>query len=289
MVSFSKYTGLGNDFILVDVRNSCLPDQLLNGYPPLVKVLCNRNFGIGADGIVLIFSPEDRGDVKMRIFNSDGSEAEMCGNGIRCLVKYLFTNQEIKLKNIFVIETLAGIIEAEVDNKTNIKVDMGSPTLLPSLIPTKFQSNSKGVPQGLVTIDNKQLTASAIGMGNPHMVIPVEDLNNIPFRKWGKTLEKEPSFPSHTNVHFVEIISRVKLKVLVWERGCGPTLACGTGACATLVATHLLELSDNTAEIILPGGSLYISWPDLNGSVYMSGPAQITFKGVISNELLNRF
>ncbi len=279
--NFSKYHGLGNDFIIFDARDNNLDYLFTENKDNFIEHLCNRNFGIGADGIILILESKNKCFVKMRIFNSDGSEPEMCGNGIRCLIAYLNDNNEIKDKSEIQIETKAGLILTSISGNNNIKVNMGEPILSPEDIPTKLLMNNLTVPNGKITINDQILNVYAASMGNPHMIVFVDKIENIPFEEWGSCLEKHNTFPNDTNVHFVELIDKSNIKIRVWERGCGPTLACGTGACACLVVTSKLGKTLNNANIYLPGGKLEIEWPNQTGPVFMQGPALKVFSGDI--------
>ncbi len=287
MVNFSKYHGLGNDFVVLDSNQQDLPESILSGESSLIKRICHRNLGLGADGLIISLPPIGDGHIRMRIFNSDGSEAEMCGNGIRCLVKYLLDNKIVKPTKSVHIETLAGLIISTVNKENMIKVDMGQPTFNPSEIPTTLPINEFGIPEGLIDINQEKLRILAVGMGNPHMVIHIKDIRKIPLSKWGGSLEKHRTFPLNTNVHFVEVKSRNELDVLVWERGCGPTLACGTGACASAVASSLLGLCDNNVRVRLPGGELQVEWPSYKSNVYMTGPAQLVYSGQFNYSDIN--
>ncbi|WP_269612858.1 diaminopimelate epimerase [Prochlorococcus marinus] len=279
--NFSKYQGLGNDFIIFDGRGNNLDNLFTVNKDNIIEHLCNRNFGIGADGIILILESKNKCFVKMRIFNSDGSEPEMCGNGIRCLIAFLNDNNEINDKSEIQIETKAGLIITSISGNENIKVNMGEPILSPDDIPTKLLMNNLTVPNGKITINDHILNVYAASMGNPHMIVFVDKIENIPFEEWGMCLEKHNTFPHDTNVHFVELIDKSNIKIRVWERGCGPTLACGTGACACLVVTSKLGKTLNTANIYLPGGKLEIEWPNQTGPVFMQGPALKVFSGEI--------
>jgi len=278
---FTKYQGLGNDFIIFDARNNSLDKIFSDNKENLIEHLCNRNFGIGADGIILLLESNNNCFVRMKIFNSDGSEPEMCGNGIRCLIAFLNDNNEIGQQDEIPVETKAGVISISINGNENIKVNMGKPNFIPQNIPTKLLVKNSIIPNGLIKIDDVNLNVYAVSMGNPHMIVFVENLEEIPFKKWGSYLETHSSFPSYTNVHFVELIDESNIKVKVWERGCGPTLACGTGACACLVVSSKLDKTLDTANVYLPGGKLEIEWPNKSGSVYMQGPALKVFNGVI--------
>ena len=280
-INFSKYHGLGNDFIILDTRGNKLNNLFTENKDNLIKKLCDRNFGIGADGIILLLESNNKCLVTMRIFNSDGSEPEMCGNGIRCLISFLKNNKEINEMENILIKTKAGIISTSINLSGFIKVNMGKPIFIPEKIPTKFVIDNTTIPNGNLKINNDTLRVYAVSMGNPHMILFVKNLDKIPFIDWGKTLEKDSNFPNDTNVHFVEIIDKNNIKVKVWERGCGPTLACGTGACACLVVTSILGKTLDKANVYLPGGKLKIEWPNMKGPVYMLGPALEVFSGEI--------
>ena len=286
MLQFSKYQGLGNDFILVEGRDGRLPEGITDPNADWVRQVCDRRFGLGGDGLILALPPQGQGDLRMRIFNADGSEAEMCGNGIRCLARFLADSDGDLPGRSWRIETPAGLIIPELQQDGQIRVDMGAPFLKPEAVPTLLSPDENGLPRGEVTREGLTLSLAAVGMGNPHVVVPVDDLETIPFEALGAQLECDPIFPAKTNVHFLKVLSRQHLEIRVWERGAGPTLACGTGACATLVAAFLLGLSDSEATVVLPGGPLSISWPDQQGSVFMTGPAVAVFDGVMNPDLM---
>ena len=286
MLQFSKYQGLGNDFVLLEGRGGQLPLTITEPDPHWVRQLCDRRFGIGGDGLILALPPQHGEELRMRIFNADGSEAEMCGNGIRCLARFLADSDGDQPGRTWRTETMAGVIVPELCDDGQIRVDMGQPFLEPEQVPTTLSKGLSGLPQGEIELESSTLQLAAVGMGNPHVVVPVQDLKAIPFDVWGSALEVNPLFPAKTNVHFLEVIDQHTLEIRVWERGAGPTLACGTGACATLVAATLLGLSDSEATVKLPGGPLEISWPDRKGSVFMTGPAVAVFDGVLNPELL---
>ena len=276
-ILFEKYQGNGNDFIIIDSRDSKIYDDFLSKNLFNVKDLCNRNFGIGADGIIFVINCTDSNDAKMIIYNSDGSEAEMCGNGIRCLIKYL-VDTSVNNKKTFKIDTNAGIKIAEYKNGF-ISVSMGEPILNPKLIPSIIQDYSKNIPYAFFKYDSFSSLGYAVGMGNPHLIFFVEDLEKINHTKIGPSLEKSELFPEKTNVHFCEIINSETINVKVWERGAGATLACGTGACAVHVAAYKLGLCKYQTTINLPGGALFIEWNDNHKEVIMKGEAKRIFKG----------
>ena len=280
-VEFSKYNGLGNDFILIDALNDDIYEKLINKKENIVSTMCNRNFGIGADGLILALPSTNHADVRMRILNSDSTEPEMCGNGIRCLVQFLIDKKLLKdnINSDFKIQTLAGVLTAKRYEDNLISVNMGNPIIEPKDIPTDLSIGSYSIPQGLVSIDDHTLEIFSVGMGNPHLVTFTNDLDKIPFKKWGNFLENHFLFPQKTNVHFVQLINRNSIRIVVWERGCGLTLACGTGACASVVASSILGLTEREVKVSLPGGDLIINWPDNDSPVYMKGPAKLNFTG----------
>ncbi|AEF94133.1 Diaminopimelate epimerase [Desulfotomaculum nigrificans CO-1-SRB] len=272
---FTKVHGLGNDFILV---NAGMGEGLPDDYITLAPKMCDRRFGIGADGLVLLL---DSGvaDVRMRIINSDGSEAEMCGNAIRCVAKYLYEHGIVR-KDEIKVETLAGIIVPQIIQKNGrveaVRVDMGAPRLERQEIPML------GTPGQVVNeplqVNGQTFKITAVSMGNPHCVIFVPDLSVIPLNQIGPQIETHPAFPRKTNVEFVQVLSPTEVRMMVWERGAGPTMACGTGACAVATAGVLNGLTARSVTVHLPGGSLHIEWAD-NGRLYMTGPAEEVFNG----------
>lgn len=276
-MEFVKMHGLGNDFILING----LKDGGTVNYFELAPKICDRNFGIGADGLLIIL-PSEVADIKMQIINSDGSEAEMCGNGIRCFAKYVF-EEGIVDKTKMEVETLAGIIVPELilqkDKVVSIRVDMGEPQLERSRIPM-IGSPGPVIKEKLKVLD-QEFEVTAVSMGNPHCVIFVSDLTKIDINKWGPLIEKHQAFPRKTNVEFVQVVTPSEAIMRVWERGAGITLACGTGACATLTAGVLNNLLHRTAIIKLLGGELEIEWAE-NNHLYMTGPAEEVFRGVIN-------
>jgi len=280
---FSKYQGLGNDFLLIDARTlGELGSEEHN--PEAILQICDRRFGVGADGLILALPPRQGGELRMRIFNADGSEPEMCGNGIRCLARFLADRDGDAPGRRWLIETLAGTIVPELQADGSVRVDMGPPFLSPETVPTTLAVGPAGLPQGVLMVAGQTLAVAAAGMGNPHVVIPVADLDAVDLETLGPLLEQHDAFPARTNVHFVQVLSPNHLRMRVWERGAGPTLACGTGACATLVACHLLGLAERRARLDLPGGALEIEWDGANGPVWMTGPAEAVFQGQLAHE-----
>ncbi|MBP1999342.1 diaminopimelate epimerase [Paenibacillus shirakamiensis] len=276
-MEFTKMHGLGNDF-LVFHGHETLPDNVSE----LAIDWCNRYFGVGADGLVFIL-PSEQADFRMRIINSDGTEAEQCGNAIRCVAKYVYdkglTNQEH-----ITIETLgAGVqqVSLSIDQGKvqTVRVDMGEPILDGLTVPTTLNANP--VQNQPIEADGREFHFTAVSMGNPHCVIYVEDAPHFDLATWGPLLEVHPYFPRKINVEFTTITSRDRVEMRVWERGAGPTLACGTGACATLVSSVLNGFTDRAAWVGLKGGDLYIEWDEQDNHVYMSGPAAEVYQGYI--------
>jgi len=277
-IDFVKMHGLGNDFVLIDCLNKSLGDSSFLSY--LAKKLCNRNFGIGADGLILIL-PSSKADLRMRIFNYDGSEAQMCGNGIRCFAKYAYENKLVS-KNKFTVETLAGIIIPELTITNNkilgVKVNMGTPKLRRREIPMNGKDTLTVVNETLKINPEQTFKITCVSMGNPHCITFVNDVQSISVDEIGPKIENQPLFPEKTNVEFIQVLNKQEINFRVWERGVGETLACGTGACAALVAAVLNKKTDREATIHLPGGDLDIQWAD-DGHVYMTGPAELAFRG----------
>jgi len=260
--------GLGNDMIVID--------SLSSGFMPdaqQAEKLCRRRFGVGADQ-VLVLLPSDRADFMMKIMNADGSEVEMCGNGIRCLAMYIH-DRGISQKNPLEIETLAGVIRPEVKGGL-VRVDMGEPEFEAAKVPVRGKGRIK---DAMMEVEGEQIRVSALSMGNPHCVIRVDDVDAVPLERLGPAIEHHPWFPKRTNAEFVQIMARDKIKVRVWERGSGATLACGTGACAAAVAMADLGLADYDVTVELPGGGLEIEWKQETNRVFMTGPAVEVFTG----------
>jgi len=278
-ITFEKYQGNGNDFIVIDSRGNDLYKNYDTNNFLDIKKICNRQFGIGADGVIFIEEPNEDNYAKMIIFNSDGSEAQMCGNGIRCLVEYLHLNDSIKNKNIeYKIETKAGLKIAKYIND-EITVKMGVPILDSKYIPTSIEKKINSVPSHDFVEKNFISKGYAVGMGNPHLIFFLQDLDSIPLSTLGPLFERNVLFPEKTNVHFCQILNRKNIKVKVWERGAGPTLACGTGACAIHVAAYKLGLCNSETTICLPGGNLKIDWSNEDCEVIMTGNAKKVFTG----------
>ena len=280
-IEFVKMEGLGNDFIILDDRRGDILQY--ENYPSLAEKLCSRHFGIGADGIMLILESSDH-DIKFRIYNSDGSQAQMCGNGIRCFAKYLYENK-IVAKKIIRVDTKAGTIIPEVITSSqglveSIKVDMGEPAFLCKDIP--FKSDNEKAIEETLKVGDMEYSITAVGMGNPNAVIFVDDITKIDVKTAGPLIEKHERFPEKTNVEFVEVVSPGEVKMKVWERGAGMTLACGTGACACLVAASITGRTSKKATVHLDGGDLEIFWDENTNHVFKTGPAVEVFRGVIN-------
>lgn len=275
-MNFVKMHGLGNDFVIVEM-NSWEEADILQ---PHARAVCDRNFGIGADGLIII-GKDPVMDVFMRIFNSDGSEPEMCGNGIRCVARYVYEHKLVD-KTSFVVRTLAGPIHPVVkvlDGKVvSVTVDMGEPILERALIPMTGSGDNVKVK---TTTSHGEIELTAVSMGNPHCIVFVNDVEDVPVALWGPELETNQLFPAKTNVEFVQVLGPGEMKMRVWERGAGITLACGTGTCATLVAGVLNGLTDRAAVVHLLGGDLSIEWREQDNHIYMTGPAVEVFSGNI--------
>ena len=323
-ISFTKMQALGNDFILIDNRSgsrnqlaypACRTGRLEPGLKKinqLAKTLCDRRFGIGADQLLLL-NHSKTADFMMRIFNADGSEVEMCGNGISCLAKYIWDNRlrgqkaecrRLKVKNknknsALAIETLAGIMHLQKAGNL-IRVDMSEPILKPEKIPVRINkklnpplppftkgglgriTNSKPIIDYPLRIEDKTFNITCVSMGNPHAVIVVKNVLTVPLSTIGPVIENNGFFPKKTNVEFIQILNRKNIKMRVWERGSGETMACGTGASASAIASFLLGLTDRKVTVHLQGGKLLIEWSQKDNHVYMTGPAVKVFEGTIN-------
>ena len=276
-MKFTKMQGCGNDYVYIN----CF-EQTVQNPTELAKKMSNRNFGVGSDGLILVM-PSQVADCKMRMFNSDGSESEMCGNGIRCVGKFVHDKNIVK-KDIITVETLAGIktlqfFKDENNMVLDVKVNMGEPIFKADLIPVI--SEEKDLVKNLkLTVLDKTFTFTCLSMGNPHAVTFVDDVDNFDVDKYGSILENHPTFPKKANIEFVQIINKNHLKMRVFERGSGETFACGTGTCATVVASFLNDKSDRTnVKVDLLGGTLNITWDEKDNNVYMTGPAKFVFEG----------
>ena len=274
MIKFTKMHGLGNDYVYIDAIS-----QNIERKSELAQFVSNRNFGVGSDGLILI-ERSTVADFKMTMFNSDGSQAEMCGNGIRCVAKFVY-DKKMTDKTTLKIETLAGIkileLDVEKGEVKKVRVDMGEPILEAEKIPVISTENP--VKNLVLTAKDKEFKFTCVSMGNPHAITIVEDTEKFDVKKYGEELEVDKTFPRRTNVEFVQIVDKNTIKMRVWERGAGETLACGTGACATAVACNLNGLTDRKVTIELLGGNLEIEWNKENNHVYMTGSATTVFEG----------
>ena len=281
MIKFTKMHGLGNDYVYIDAIN-----QKIENESSLAKFVSNRHFGIGSDGLILICKSEIA-DFKMRMFNSDGSEAEMCGNGIRCVGKFVY-DKGLTNETTVKIETLAGIKTLILNTKDGkvetARVDMGEPILEAEKIPVI--STEEPVKNLELEAENKKFKFTCVSMGNPHAITIVENTKEFDVEKYGKVLEVDKAFPKKANIEFAQIVDRQNINMRVWERGAGETLACGTGACATAVACNLNGLTDRKVNIELLGGTLNIEWNETDNHVYMTGPAVTVFDGELYEEAI---
>ncbi len=277
-MNFTKMHGIGNDFVVVNALTES-PDE--KSLPELSRRINDRKFGIGGDGLILVL-PSKVADFKMRMLNPDGSEAEMCGNGIRCFAKFVYDNG-LSPETLIKVDTLAGtkVLRLQLKDRKveGVKVDMGCPMLLRSEIPMRGDDNGRVISEPL-KVDGKRFEITAVSMGNPHVVIFEDSLDNYPVSKIGPLIENHRSFPHRTNVHFVKVLNNNELVMKTWERGAGETLACGTGACATVVAAILNKKTSRSVLAHLPGGDLRIEWTG-DDRVMMTGPAEEVFTGQI--------
>lgn len=274
-MEFTKMQGLGNDYVYVN----CFKEKIENPSEMAVKV-SNRHFEIGSDGLILI-KPSEVADFEMEMYNADGSRGEMCGNGIRCVAKYVY-DYGLTDKTSISVETLGGIkyldLTVEHGKVTLVKVDMGTPILKPELIP--IVAKGETVIDEPIMVGGKEYHMTGVSMGNPHDVVFMDDIKNLEIEKIGPLFENHERFPNRINTEFVNVIDRHTAQMRVWERGSGETLACGTGACAVAVACILNGLTENTVTVKLLGGDLRIEWDREKNTVYMTGPAEVSFDGV---------
>ena len=270
----TKWQGTGNDFVIVNGFEETITD-----YAAKAIEVCDRHYGIGADGLIMVL-PSSIADFQMRILNSDGSEPEMCGNGIRCFARYVYENG-LANKTELSVETLAGIIRPELilenDRVVSVCVDMGEPRLQREEIPVTGNSKETVINE-LLTVGDSTCRITCVSMGNPHCVIFTEEVDSLDLPASGKPIEEHPLFPRKTNVEFVQVMDRRNLRMRVWERGAGVTLACGTGTCASVVAAVLNNKTDRKVKVRLDGGELFVEWREDN-HVAMTGPAVEVFRG----------
>ena len=271
---FTKMHGAGNDFVVLDGLRGALPP-----IEPLAARLCDRHLGIGADQL-LVVRPGASADFRMEIWNADGSQVEMCANGIRAFYKYLRDHGHTDRDRISV-ETLSGVVRPRWAGADRVTVDMGRPILAPAKIPTTIAAGEGPVLDVPLAIEGTELRVSSVSMGNPHAVIYVDDPDATPVERWGRAIEHHPAFPNRVNVEFVRVLGRGRIAQRTWERGAGETLACGSGACAVAVVSMLRGAVDREVSIELRGGVLAIAWPADDAHVEMTGPAAEVFVGVI--------
>lgn len=274
-MKFTKMHGLGNDYVYVETFTQPEPADPA----ALARAVSDRHFGVGSDGLIMIM-PSDRADARMRMFNADGSEGEMCGNGVRCVAKYVH-DHGLARKNRVTVETGRGVLTLDLtvdDGEARlVRVAMGTPILRASEIPTLLPGDPP--IEAPMEVDGRTFAVTAVSMGNPHAVIFVDDVANFPLERLGPLFETHPSFPRRVNVHFVQVLAPGEVRMRTWERGSGVTLACGTGACAVCVAGVLTRRTDRRVLAHLPGGDLELEWPEPAASVFMTGPATEVFSG----------
>lgn len=281
MVRFTKMEGLGNDYVYINNIAEQIPEDRL---PALAVAVSDRHFGVGSDGLIAILPPTAPGhDFRFRMFNADGSESEMCGNGIRCFARYCY-DRGLTTKTTIRVQTGAGTIipQLQLDaggQVTGVRVDMGEPRLKRAEIPMVGAPEERVIDEPF-TVDGRTYRITCVSMGNPHVMIYVDDVDAVDLEVIGPKFEHHPAFPRRINVHFVQVISQSELKMRTWERGSGITLACGTGASAVLVASHLLGKTGRKALIHLPGGDLTIEWDEATNHVFKTGPATFVCDGV---------
>lgn len=276
IMEFTKMQGCGNDYVYVNGF-----ENKIDNPNKLSKIVSDRHFGIGSDGLIVI-NPSEKADFKMSMYNADGSEGKMCGNGIRCVAKYVYDNKMTD-KTTITVETLSGIKTLELNVKNDkvetVKVNMGTPILLPKDVPV-VSDKDKVVDEPIV-IDDKEYRITCVSMGNPHAITFIENTDDLEIETIGPKFENNPIFPDRVNTEFIQVLDRNTVKMRVWERGSGETFACGTGACATVVACVLNGLTDDKVTVKLLGGDLFIEYNREENTVYMTGPAKVSFTGKI--------
>ncbi|MCG8591395.1 MAG: diaminopimelate epimerase [Proteobacteria bacterium] len=270
---FTKMHGAGNDFVVLDGLRHELPADL----EALSRRLCDRHFGVGADQ-VLVVRAATAADFRMDIYNADGSQVEMCANGIRAFFKYLRDHGHTDAEEVGV-ETLSGVVRPRFAGDNRVRVDMGQPVLAPAKIPTRLGEGEGPVLDVPLEISGRRFSVSSVSMGNPHAVLEVDDVDAFPVESIGPEIEHHPAFPNRVNVEFIQVLDRARVRQRTWERGTGETLACGSGACAVAVASMLRGRVDRSVAISLRGGELGIEWADDDAHVFMTGPAEQVFTG----------
>ena len=274
-MEFTKMQGCGNDYVYVNGF-----ENKIDNPNKLSEIVSDRHFGIGSDGLIVI-NPSEKADFKMSMYNADGSEGKMCGNGIRCVAKYVYDNKMTD-KTTITVETLSGItleLNVKNDKVETVKVNMGTPILLPKDVPV-VSDKDKVVDEPIV-IDDKEYRITCVSMGNPHAITFIENTDDLEIETIGPKFENNPIFPDRVNTEFIQVLDRNTVKMRVWERGSGETFACGTGACATVVACVLNGLTDDKVTVKLLGGDLFIEYNREENTVYMTGPAKVSFTGKI--------
>lgn len=276
IMEFTKMQGCGNDYVYVNGF-----ENKIDNPNKLSEIVSDRHFGIGSDGLIVI-NPSEKADFKMSMYNADGSEGKMCGNGIRCVAKYVYDNKMTD-KTTITVETLSGIKTLELNVKNDkvetVKVNMGTPILLPKDVPV-VSDKDKVIDEPIV-IDDKEYRITCVSMGNPHAITFIENTDDLKIETIGPKFENNPIFPDRVNTEFIQVLDRNTVKMRVWERGSGETFACGTGACATVVACVLNGLTDDKVTVKLLGGDLFIEYNREENTVYMTGPAKVSFTGKI--------
>ena len=276
IMEFTKMQGCGNDYVYVNGF-----ENKIDNPNKLSEIVSDRHFGIGSDGLIVI-NPSEKADFKMSMYNADGSEGKMCGNGIRCVAKYVYDNKMTD-KTTIAVETLSGIKTLELNVKNDkvetVKVNMGTPILLPKDVPV-VSDKDKVVDEPIV-IDDKEYRITCVSMGNPHAITFIENTDDLEIETIGPKFENNPIFPDRVNTEFIQVLDRNTVKMRVWERGSGETFACGTGACATVGACVLNGLTDDKVTVKLLGGDLFIEYNREENTVYMTGPAKVSFTGKI--------
>lgn len=275
-MKFTKMQGIGNDYLYFN----CFEEKIENPSELSIK-LSDRHFGVGSDGIILI-EPSDKADCRMDIYNADGSRAMMCGNGIRCVGKYVYEHGLVK-KDVLKVDTMSGVktLYLDVENGIvrSVKVDMGKPVFRSAAIPVQFPKES--VIDEPITVDGAEYRMTCVSMGNPHCILFVDDVEGIAIEKIGPKMEHNPIFPDRANIEFVQVLNSGEAKMRVWERGSGETWACGTGACASAVSCAVNQKTGRKVKMHLKGGDLSIEWDDQTDTVFMQGPAEFVFEGTV--------
>lgn len=294
-MKFTKMQGIANDYVYVNCFEEKVSDK-----SAFAKMVSDRHLGIGSDGAIFI-CPSDEADCEMQMYNADGSRSEMCGNGMRCVAKYVYDNEIVDKTEMDIVSAgahkqitifagketpnpITGRTYSKRKDNTcalNIRVDMGEPILTPALIPVLVEDNDDTCIDRKIVVDNTQYSMTCVSMGNPHCVVFEKEISNLPLEQIGPLFENHKAFPNRTNTEFVKLIDRRNVSMRVWERGAGETLACGTGACAVAVASILNGYTDNTVTVHLVGGDLEIEWDRDNNHVYMTGPAVTVYEGEI--------